>query len=297
MNTPAVELDEGLAELARLRVSPPLAWPTILILIGALATVALSWALVLLDAWPLWAGMLANAIAGYALFTPAHEAIHRAAANRPEVNDFILAAATFVAVPFGKGKLFRLLHMQHHRHTNEERDPDHWMASSLWTMPLWGLWPFIYLYKFLRNPALLPNVKAGEIWREIAVAGLIFGALVAWNPHLMLMMWLIPTYCAFFLMCLVFMVLPHYPHTGRQDVDPNTTSLMRLGQEWWLTPVLMHQNYHLVHHLYPTIPFYRYRKAWLARLDLHLGKNPAVVRPLGLARVDRETALAMTREA
>ncbi len=24
-------------------------------------------------------------------------------------------------------------------------------------------------------------------------------------------------------------------------------------------------NYHLVHHLYPTVPFYRYRRLWNAR--------------------------------
>jgi len=268
---------DGLDELARLRVSPTLAWPTLLILVGALATVALSWWAVLNDAWPLWACMLANAVAGYALFTPAHEAIHRAAASSSRANDFILAAATFVAVPFGKGKLFRLLHMQHHRYTNEERDPDHWMASSLKTMPLWGIWPFIYLYRFLRNPALLPNVQPAEIRREIIVAGLIFGALIYWDPYLMLMMWLVPTYGAFFLMCLVFMVLPHYPHTGRQDTDPNTTALMRMGQEWWLTPVLMYQNYHLVHHLYPTIPFYRYGKAWKAREAYHRTHSGSVV--------------------
>ncbi len=268
---------EGLDELARLRVSPPLAWPTVLILVGGLATIATSWAMVLTDTWPLWVAMLANGVAGYALFTPAHESIHRAASNKSGVNDFILAAATFVAVPFGKGKLFRLLHMQHHRYTNEERDPDHWMASSLWTMPLWGIWPFIYVWKFLRDPSLLPNVKTSEIWRELAVAGVIFGALIAWNPYLMLMLWLVPTYIAFFLMCLVFMVLPHYPHTGRQDTDPNTTSLMRMGQEWWLTPVLMYQNYHLMHHLYPTIPFYRYGKAWKAREAYHRAHSGSVV--------------------
>ena len=276
--TPAPDADtEGLAELARLRVSPPLAWPTVLILVVAFATVLASWALVLMDAWPLWAGMLANALAGYALFTPAHEAIHRAAAGSERANDFILAAATFFAVPFGKGKLFRLLHMRHHRYTNEERDPDHWMASSLKTLPLWGIWPFIYLYKYLRDPSLLPGVKRAEIWRELAVAAVIFGALIAWDPYLMLMMWLIPTYASFFLMCLVFMVLPHYPHTGRQDTDPNTTSLMRMGQEWWLTPVLMYQNYHLVHHLYPTIPFYRYGRAWKAREAHHRAHSSSVI--------------------
>lgn len=287
--TGAIRSDtDGLAELARLRVSPVLAWPTIAILVLSLAAIAASWYLVLNGLWPLWAGMLVNSIAGYALFTPAHEAIHRAAASRSGVNDFLLAAATFVAVPFGRGQLFRLLHMQHHRYTNEERDPDHWMASSLKTMPLWGLWPFIYLYKFLRDPALLPNVKPAGIRRELAVAGVIFAALIAWQPYYMLMLWLIPTYFAFFLMCLVFMVLPHYPHTGRQDVDPNTTALMRMGQEWWLTPVLMYQNYHLVHHLYPTIPFYRYGRAWRAREAYHRAHSSSViVGPFDLGQRDQ----------
>ncbi len=280
MNKPA---SASSPTLAQLKVSPPLAWPTVLILVSAVATIALSWFLTMNHFWPLWLGVVANSVAGYALFTPAHEAIHRAAAQKPKTNDFLLAAATFVAVPFGKGKLFRLLHMRHHRFANEENDPDHWMSSSLWTMPLWGLWPYFYLYTFLRNPALFPNVKVSEIVREIVVAALIIGALWLWSPFYMLMLWLIPTYFAFFLMCLVFMVLPHYPHTGRQDEDPNTTALMRMGQEWLLTPLLMYQNYHLVHHLYPTVPFYRYGKVWKTREQHHLAHSGSmIIGPLGL---------------
>ena len=116
---------------------------------------------------------------------------------------------------------------------------------------------------------MVPGLKVAEVQREMALAGAIYLALLLWQPWYMLMLWLIPTYLAFFLMCLVFMVLPHYPHTGRQDSDPHNTALMRMGQEGWLTPLLMHQNYHLVHHLYPTVPFYRYRQAWLAREPYH----------------------------
>ncbi|MCH8544684.1 MAG: fatty acid desaturase [Alcanivorax sp.] len=265
------------SDLAPLRLTPVIALPTLAILIGAFALIALSWTLVLMDIWPLWLGMLINAPAGYALFTPAHEAIHRCASRNARLNDFILAAATFLALPFGKGKLFRLMHMRHHRFTNEERDPDLWVSGSLKYMPLWGLWPFVYLVQYLRNPSLVPGVSTREIWRELLVSGLVFGVLIAWQPFYMLMLWLIPTYMAFFLMCLVFMVLPHYPHTGRQDTDPNTTALMRMGQEWWQTPVLMYQNYHLVHHLYPTVPFYRYGKAWRARLAQHRADCGSVI--------------------
>jgi fatty acid desaturase len=47
--------------------------------------------------------------------------------------------------------------------------------------------------------------------------------------------------------------------------------------EWLLTPVLLYQNYHLVHHLYPTVPFYRLLKVWNAKKDYHEAQNPAIV--------------------
>ena len=144
-------------------------------------------------------------------------------------------------------------------------------------MPLWGLWPYLYLYYFLRDPRRVPNLPVSEVVREMVVAGAIIAALWVWAPFYMLTLWLVPTYLAYFLMCLVFMVLPHYPHTGRQDENPNTTALMRMGQEWWLTPVLMYQNYHLMHHLYPTIPFYRYGKAWKAREAYHREHSGAML--------------------
>ena len=287
-NTTGTQQDD-LKTLARLKLSPRIAWPTVAILVASHAVNILTWTMVLNDLWPAWVGLIITSITGYALFTPAHEAIHRCAAQKPEHNDLILSIATFLAVPFGKGTLFRLMHMRHHRFTNDpEKDPDHWMASSLWTMPLWGFWPFIYLINYLRKPEVLPNVDPSEIKRELAVAGLALTALVLWRPYEALMLWLLPTYFAFFLMCLVFMVLPHYPHTARQDDDPNATALMRMGKEWLLTPILMYQNYHLMHHLYPTIPFYRYGKAWKAREQYHRAHSGSmIIRPFQLGPDDK----------
>jgi len=106
---------DALKTLARLKVSPKIAWPTVSLMIFAHGTNILSWVMVLNGIWPAWVGLIINSIGGYIMFTPAHEAIHRAAAQKSEHNDLILSIATFVAVPFGKGKMFRLLHMRHHR--------------------------------------------------------------------------------------------------------------------------------------------------------------------------------------
>jgi fatty acid desaturase len=41
--------------------------------------------------------------------------------------------------------------------------------------------------------------------------------------------------------------------------------------------LFIYQNYHLVHHLYPTAPFYRNLKLWHAKKQFHEAQNPALV--------------------
>ena len=41
-----------------------------------------------------------------------------------------------------------------------------------------------------------------------------------------------------------------------------------------LTPVLLYQNYHLVHHLHPLIPFYRYIAVWRRNESEYLSGDP-----------------------
>lgn len=269
--------------LAELRVPPVVSWPAVIIMVVAFAMIISSWTFCLMEEWPLWVGMIVNSIAGYMLFTPTHDAIHRAASRHEWLNELILRISTFIAVPFGKGKLFRLYHMRHHRFTNEpEQDPDHLLSCSLKLMPLWGIWPFLYIVYFAKDPKLTPGLKPAELIRELVIGFGFVGVVAVFLPMQMLWLWLLPVYISFFLMCLVFMVLPHYPHAVPESENPWHASLMRLGGEWFLTPVLMYQNYHLMHHLYPTVPFYRYGKAWRSRQQYHLANNPGIVPALGL---------------
>jgi len=37
---------------------------------------------------------------------------------------------------------------------------------------------------------------------------------------------------------------------------------------WWLlSPLMVYQNYHLIHHFYPTVPFYRMHAMWYLKYD------------------------------
>lgn len=282
MNTTTTYPDDQPELLAELRKPPRVAWPAVLIMLTAYACIVTSWVMCLNGDWPFWVGTVVISIASYMMFTPAHDAMHRSVSSQPWLNEGVLRISTFLAVPFGKGHLFRLMHMRHHRFTNEENDPDHALASSLKLMPLWGFWPFLYIFYYARDAKKLPGLKPAEVWREMALAAIIVTALFIWIPEAMFWLWLLPLYFSFFLMCLVFMVLPHYPHAVRESDNPWRASLMRRGHEWLLTPVLMYQNYHLMHHLYPTVPFHRYGKAWRARQQYHEANQPGTVNAFGL---------------
>ena len=53
---------------------------------------------------------------------------------------------------------------------------------------------------------------------------------------------------------------------------------VRMAHEWLLTPIMVFQNYHLIHHLYASIPFYRYKKVrGLKRIKIMI-KNVAIQR-------------------
>ncbi|HEV3129231.1 MAG TPA: 2Fe-2S iron-sulfur cluster-binding protein, partial [Solirubrobacteraceae bacterium] len=51
--------------------------------------------------------------------------------------------------------------------------------------------------------------------------------------------------------------------------------------EWLLTPLMLSQNYHLVHHLHPSVPFYRYLKTWRRNEEAYLDRDAAIATAFG----------------
>jgi fatty acid desaturase len=97
------------------------------------------------------------------------------------------------------------------------------------------------------------------------------------------MLWFIPTRIALFLIAVVFVILPHHPALVSHHEDPYLATTMRMGWEWLLTPLLVYQNYHLIHHLYPTVPFYKMHRVWYLRYDEHAKHNVSYQKAFALA--------------
>jgi fatty acid desaturase len=146
----------------------------------------------------------------------------------------------------------------------------------------WLIWDFLYVVYFFRHRKELPAQAQRQIWLDVVLGYGVIAVMAWFLPWETLFLWLIPSRFSLWMICLTFMYLPHYPHGVAAKDNPYQATTIRVGHEWLLSPLLVCQNYHLVHHLYPTVPFYRYRRVWLARKDFHEAQNPAVVRAFGM---------------
>lgn len=82
-----------------------------------------------------------------------------------------------------------------------------------------------------------------------------------------LFLWFLASRVGLALIAFVFVFLPHYPGDISVQENAYQATTTRKGMEWLLTPLFVYQNYHLIHHLYPTAPFYNYMKIWHLKYD------------------------------
>jgi len=262
---------------------PNIAWPTVMLLVAAFALFGLSTFAYLQGALPLFWAILLNAIAAYMSFTPAHDASHNSVSTNRHLNEWVGRIATVLQSPVPFFRTFRYVHMQHHRFTNDEtKDPDVYAGTGPgWLLPFkWMTLDLNYFHYYFKRSDFMKRPKSERTELYLAVFfGLLVLAVVTlagWLEYYLLL-FLLPARLTALFLALTFDFLPHYPHQAYAGDQPFQCTSNRVGMEWLLTPVLLYQNYHLVHHLYPTVPFYRYLKIWKAKQHYHESQNPAIV--------------------
>lgn len=275
---------EKKAAFAILTASPQLSRPTILLAIFTILPVLAVDILAAAGVMPLLGGLAINTVVYYFFFTVIHDGVHRCISTNKRLNDFICQAAVSVYAPFAAMPLFRWAHMEHHRFTNDEQDPDSWCHGPFWQLPFrWMTIDIYYAYRAFASEN--PNMK--RILRESApyiVGGVVFIllAIAAGFGLELLMLWFIPSRLAFIGIGYAFFWLPHshWPdeqQSLKQSENFTLATLTRVGNEWLLSPLLQFQNYHLIHHLWPTTPFYNNVKVWRLLEDEMRERDLAVV--------------------
>lgn len=198
-----------------------------------------------------------NWLALHLVGTVIHDACHNAAHPNRIVNA-ILGHASGLLLGFSF-PVFTRVHLQHHAHVNDpENDPDHFVST---TGPVWLIAPrFFYheIYFFRRR-----------LWKkcellEWAIARLTFVGLVYLGfqyglADYILNDWFAAALVVGLILGIFFDYLPHRPFHDR-----TRWKNARIYANPILNLLVTGHNYHLVHHLWPSMPWYRYQSAYWA---------------------------------
>jgi fatty acid desaturase len=260
---------------------PALSLPGAAVFAAGLALYAASTALALSGAWPWVASVLPSAVASYLLFTVAHDASHHSLSSHEGVNVWLGRIATFLFAPQAGFRTWRYIHMQHHRFTNHDdgRDPDQYThRGPRWQYPLrWLTIDLYYMVWYLPEIRNRPRAERLELLASWLLFGAIATAAVATGHAFdLVVLFLLPMRVSVAWLGFAFDYLPHNGLHLTPSEDRFKTTRNRIGLERLLSPLLLYQNYHLVHHLHPTIPFHRYIAVWRRNERDYLDGDPAL---------------------
>lgn len=253
-------------------LSPAVAWPTLAM---AVLLPAFHWAVVCLGfagMLPLWLCAPILTATAYAHYTLVHESIHgNLVPGHPRLrwlND-IVGWVGALGLTHNWPAMLRG-HALHHAHTNTDQDPDiHVKGTFVQLLAKWLVFVPISLVpqsllKFIA-PAqyrkLERMLRPGEMLQGTAVSLAVLALLVLSIATGRFLDWLfllfIPTRVAALILQICFSWLPHHPFERTERYLNTRISLWTGGGV-----LMLEQNLHLMHHLWPSVPFYNYGRLY-----------------------------------
>ena len=76
----------------------------------------------------------------------------------------------------------------------------------------------------------------------------------------------------------LFAVAVHHPNTGRGRYVDTSTIILPAWINGPVTWLWLFQNYHSIHHLFPRVPFYRYRAVFERIADIMAARGAPIYR-------------------
>jgi phenylacetate-CoA oxygenase/reductase PaaK subunit len=264
---------------------PRLSRPIVGIFSAALTLFAASSWLALDHQVPRVVTIALNAVAIFVMFTVVHDASHYSISSRRWVNGVFGRAAMLFVSSAMAFPAFGFVHIEHHRHANDDaHDPDTFAShGKWWQLPFrWAAMDLAYVPFYAQNLSRRPRAEVAEtaVLMALTVA-VIVTTLVTGSFWLLAVIYLIPERIAMTFLAWWFDWLPHHGLEDTQRDDRYRATRMRVGMEWLFTPLMLSQNYHLVHHLHPSVPFHRYLATWRRNEEAYLERDAAIATVFG----------------
>jgi fatty acid desaturase len=204
------------------------------------------------------AGILITALALNAFPLMMHEGMHGLLIPSRRWN---WAASVFLGATFLMSfSAYRVLHVRHHRHLGDARDPDDYHNYSRSRLVVWLL-HFVrlacgaLLYLFLIPLLALRYGSVAQrklICTEYAILLVIYSILLRmFSARALFLVWIVPL-----LLVGLFTAIRGFAQHGITDAsDPYLASRTMLPHPV-IAFFLLNENYHLEHHLFPEVPSY-----------------------------------------
>lgn len=214
----------------------------------------------------MWIGARQHAL-GVLMHEGAHYLLFRNRRLNAIVSELFLAWPLFITT-----RAYRGSHFAHHRHVNSERDPD--LArkqSSEWEFPKSGRALFALLAKdvfglnthqqFLELADMSDQKDVSRGFDAYGAARMVFYILVLaavtyfglWPVFLLL--WVLPILTWLKMVMRVRSIAEHFAIENDHVYTRSRTTLPSFLERLFVAP--RNINFHLEHHLYPSVPFFR----------------------------------------
>jgi fatty acid desaturase len=299
------QLAPQIRELSRLRI------------LRGLFGVAVQWmiissAIIAVVFVPRWyiaiAAMTVIATRQHALGILMHDAGHFRLLTNRFWNDLI--SDLFLGLPLGYStSLYRRQHFEHHKHANSPEDPDLLLASGWkdynWPKKLWsacgvvlrdltglnsfanarlgGLfspWPFVRKLTGVSGYHEMPPSPirfSRSEWARFVLFPVVVVTLLYFSHGWMvfLMLWVVPALVIFPCFFRIRQIAEHHGVPNEHELNATRTVVPNIVERFFISPCNI--NYHLEHHLFPSVPWYNLPKVHQLLMSQESFKDRALI--------------------
>ncbi|MEM9704935.1 MAG: fatty acid desaturase [Pseudomonadota bacterium] len=284
MSSKARENEAGANRAAR-RHMGDVAWPTVALFVFCLVGYVSALALTALGIVGPVSGFLATAFLVYLSYTIVHEAVHGSIHGSEKSLKWASDAMGYICAQFF-GLAFtihRKEHLAHHRNTNAHgEDPD----LALVTGGLIGLLRGALIALPMQVKYYLDNHWATASKREKAIIFAEYSVMISWRIGFIavagwkvsLLLLLGATLLGILMLLLSFAWIVHrsFDVTGRYK--DTSTIIFPEPFDTVISWLWLFQNYHSIHHLFPRVPFYRYRRLFREIEEIMVANGAPILR-------------------